>query len=97
MSSPVNGFLDQRVLERVRAEYLEMPGMRLTRAQIQRLCGIDQAMCTAVLDSLVNTSFLSLQSDGTYVRPTEGGASASRSAKAALHARTSAPGRRRAR
>ena len=70
--SAVNTFLDQRVLERLRAEYLEMPGMKLTIDQVQRLCGIEQTMCKLVLDALVKTRFLCLKSDGTYVRLTEG-------------------------
>ena len=41
------------VLTRLRAEYLEMPGLRLKAGQVQRLCGIDQTMCQLVLDSLL--------------------------------------------
>ena len=37
----MNRSLDQRVLERLRGEYLEMPGMKLTIEQVQRLCGIE--------------------------------------------------------
>jgi hypothetical protein len=81
----VNTFLDQRVLERLRAEYLEMPGMKLRIEQVQRLCGVEQTMCKLVLDSLVKANFLCLKSDGTYVRLTEGGSPLPRrSAKAAL-------------
>ena len=68
----MNTFLDQRVLERLRGEYLEMPGLKLRIEQVQRLCGIEQTMCTLVLDALVKTNFLCLKSDGTYVRLTEG-------------------------
>jgi hypothetical protein len=68
----MNTFLDHRVLDRIRAEYLEMPGMKLTLEQVQRLCGIEQSMCKAVLDSLVEALFLCLRPDGTYVRLTEG-------------------------
>ena len=68
----VNTFLDQRILERLRAEYLEMPGLKLRIEQVQRLCGIERTVCQLVLDTLVKTSFLSLKSDGTYVRVTEG-------------------------
>lgn len=80
----MNTFLDQRVLERLRAEYLEMPGMKLRIEQVQRLCGIEQTMCELVLDALVKAGFLCLNSDGTYVRLTEGGESLPRPAKAAL-------------
>jgi len=65
-------FLDQRVLERLRAEYLEMPGMKLTIEQVQRLCAIDQTTCKLVVEALVNANFLCLTPDGTYVRLSEG-------------------------
>jgi hypothetical protein len=60
----VNTFLDQRVLERLRAEYLEMLGMKLRSEQVQRLCGIEQTMCKLVLDALVRANFL-------FLNPTE--------------------------
>ena len=81
----VNTFLDQRVLERLRAEYLEMPGMKLRKEQVQRLCGIEPTMCKLVLDALVKASFLCLRSDGTYVRFTEGSASVRQQPKAPLN------------
>ena len=65
-------FLDQRMLERIRAEYLEMPGMKLTAEQLQRFCGIEQTVCKPILDALVQTGFLCLKRDGTYVRLTDG-------------------------
>ena len=40
------------VLRRVQGEYLEMPGLRLTRAQAQRLWGLEQSMCDALLGAL---------------------------------------------
>ena len=79
-------FLDQRVLERLRAEYLEMPGLKLRIEQVQRLCGIEQTMCELVLDALVKAKFLCLKSDGTYVRLTEGSSALPRTAKAVLKA-----------
>ena len=79
----MKAFLDQRVLERLRAKYLEMPGMKLRIEQVQRLCGIEHQMCKLVLDALVEASFLCLKSDGTYVRLTESSSSLPRPAKAA--------------
>ena len=81
---PATAFLDQRILERIRGEYLEMPGLKLTATQMQRLCGIDESTCTLILDSLVKTHFLCLKPDGTYMRLTEGGLSLPRPMKAAL-------------
>jgi hypothetical protein len=59
-------------LTRLRAEYLEMPGLRLTREQAQRLCGIERALCKAVLDTLVGENFLCVKPDGSYARVTDG-------------------------
>jgi hypothetical protein len=56
------------LLQRVRAEYLEMPGLLLTAAQVQRLCGIEATMCQLVLKSLVTAKFLRVKSDGRYAR-----------------------------
>src|SRR4029450_7578964 len=41
------------ILRRIRGEYIEMPGHRLTVAQAQRLWGLDRAACDAVLGALV--------------------------------------------
>ena len=45
-----------------------MPGLRLTLAQAQRLCGVERALCMAVLDALVANKFLCVKRDGTYAR-----------------------------
>jgi hypothetical protein len=55
-------------LERLRAEFLEMPGLRLTVAQAQRLCGVEPTMCQAILDALVDAKVLYRGSDGYYAR-----------------------------
>ena len=60
------------LIQRVRAEYLEMPGLRLTAPQVQRLCGIDRATCDQVLDALVSANFLCIKPDRHYARSTEG-------------------------
>jgi hypothetical protein len=64
--------LNQAVLERLRAEYLEMPGLRLTVEQVQRLCGIEPAMCRVMLETLVESKFLCAKSNGAYARLTDG-------------------------
>jgi hypothetical protein len=74
----------QDLISRIRAEFLEMPGMRLTTQQVQRLCGIESTLCKTVLDSLVEERFLSVKPDGSYGRLTEGDASRPGQAKAAL-------------
>jgi hypothetical protein len=58
------------IVQRLRGEYLEMPGLRLTPAQVQRLCGIEPRVCQSVLDALVNAKFLVARADGHYARLT---------------------------
>ena len=60
--------LQQQVLNRIRAEFEEMPDMKLTSEQIQRLCGVNRSLCEAALESLVQTQFLSVTSDRRYMR-----------------------------
>ena len=59
-------------VQRIYSEYLEMPGLRLTSAQAQRLLGLEAAFCTYALELLVNAGFLRLTPTGQYVRVTDG-------------------------
>jgi hypothetical protein len=45
-------------IRRVRAEFVEMPGMQLTPAQAARLWHFEPEFCNAVLSALVDTKFL---------------------------------------
>jgi hypothetical protein len=76
------------MLTRMRAEYLEMPGLRLTLEQAQRLCGVERTLCRMVLDALVDEQFLCVKSDGRYARMTDGDLPRPRPAKADLRAET---------
>lgn len=71
-------------LERIRAEYLEMPGLRLKGEQIARLCGVEHAACMMALDALVESGFLGVSADGAYGRITDGACARPRAAKADL-------------
>ena len=51
----------------IQAEYLEMPGLDLTRPQVQRLWNLEPQLCEALLDTLTSTDFLRKTSHGTYV------------------------------
>ena len=51
----------------IRGEYLEIPGLHLTRAQIQRLWDLDHEVCTSVLDTLLSERFLLLTADRRYI------------------------------
>jgi hypothetical protein len=53
---------------RVRSEYLEMPGLRLTTDQAGRLLGLDPAVCARLLAHLVSSGFLRIGRDGHYIR-----------------------------
>jgi hypothetical protein len=56
------------LVQRVRAEFNEMPGLRLTPAQAARLLGLDQRSCERVISVLVRSSFLRWTTDGSVVR-----------------------------
>jgi hypothetical protein len=56
------------MMRRIRGEFLEMPGLRLTRQQAQRLWRLDQTACDAVLGALVEARFLAQTRDGAFVR-----------------------------
>jgi hypothetical protein len=56
-----------QVLTRIRGEFLEMPGLRLTAAQAQRLWGLDPDTCAGLLELLVVQGFLSRGGRGAYV------------------------------
>jgi len=56
------------LLQRVRAEFTEMPGLRLTPAQAARLLGLDHHSCDRVINVLVRSAFLKWTPDGSVVR-----------------------------
>ena len=56
------------LLDLIHAEYCEMPGLHLTRAQVQRLWGLDEATCDAVLGALEKEKFLRRTLGDTYTR-----------------------------
>ena len=60
-----------RTLERLRSEFLEMPGLRLTAEQLHRFCGVERSDCASALDALVQEQFLIVK-DGRYGRSGDG-------------------------
>jgi hypothetical protein len=74
------------MLKRVRSEYLEMPGLRLTLEQARRLCGLERALCKMVLDALVDEWFLCVKPGEVYARVSDVEMSCPRAAKAVLRA-----------
>jgi len=59
----------EQAFNRIRVEYVEMPGLRLTARQAGRLSRVAASVCRLVLDDLVRAGILSLGDDGTYARP----------------------------
>jgi hypothetical protein len=57
-----------RLLNRVRSEFMEMPGLQLTVAQASRLWGLDLGASRLVIDALVEASFLRWTARGTVMR-----------------------------
>ena len=56
------------VLRRIQGEFVEMPGLRLTPAQAQRLWGLEREVCDSLLSTLVDARFLCRTRDGAFVR-----------------------------
>ena len=77
-ASTADAAAQQTIVRRITAEFQEMPGLRLTASQAQRLFGIDARMCGVVLDLLVRDRFLARGSDQTYARASEGSIRGSR-------------------
>jgi hypothetical protein len=53
---------------RIRVEFVEMPGLKLTLAQIARLCGVPRELCEPAVSLLVNGGFLAATPDGSFLR-----------------------------
>ena len=60
-------------LNLIRAEYLEIPGLRLTKPQAQRLWGLDDVTSEALLTALIDVKFLKRTRQDVYVRADVGG------------------------
>jgi hypothetical protein len=58
------------LLQRVREQYQEMPGLQLNKRQATRLFGVAPSVCAAMLRALVMENFLSRTGDGLFVRAT---------------------------
>ena len=54
-------------LRRIRVEYIEMPDLKLTRAQARRLWNLTQDACDAALAMLVRSGFLWQTTGGQFL------------------------------
>src|SRR5436309_2968225 len=43
----------EHVVRRIKAEFLEMPGLRLTVQQASRLWGLERALCESAINSII--------------------------------------------
>jgi hypothetical protein len=53
---------------RIQIEFIEMPGLKLTLAQIARLCDLPKDVCEAAIAPLVTGGFLAATRDGSFLR-----------------------------
>lgn len=58
----------EHLIQRVQAEFLTMPGLRLTVQQARRFWGLEEELCDAILSTLVEARFLRLTRDGAFAR-----------------------------
>jgi nucleotide-binding universal stress UspA family protein len=56
------------LIRRLRDEFTAMPGLRLTEAQVQRLCDAGASTSASALRALVSAGFLRRLDDGSYRR-----------------------------
>ncbi len=68
MPNPVTTPPRSHVLTRIRAEYLEMPGLSLTLRQGERLWGLERRELEPLLGRLVQCGFLALLGDRYVLR-----------------------------
>jgi hypothetical protein len=64
--------LTAQLLTRIRGEFREMPGLRLTLQQARRLLNLDLRTCSAALAVLEAAGFLATTRDGAFVRADAG-------------------------
>lgn len=64
--------VEESLQRRIRGEFCEMPGMRLTADQAQRLWSLDRDTCVRLLNALVEAQFLQVDQHGGYARSHSG-------------------------
>ena len=52
MSNALPDVLSEQMLQIIWAEYVEMPGLRLSRKRAQRLWGLDEAACGQITNEI---------------------------------------------
>jgi hypothetical protein len=72
-ANPAIQRMNEGVVRRIRAEFLEMPGLCLTIEQAQRLWQLEPRTCAALLTSLIDSRFLRRTDRGLFVLCRPGG------------------------
>jgi hypothetical protein len=72
MSEGSRAIVMDPLLRRIRGEFVEMPGLRLTLDQAQRLWHLNEEICRGLLGALVDLEFLIRDSEGRYARLSDG-------------------------
>ena len=67
-ASKVSCTKNETLIERIRGEFLEMPGLCLTAPQAARLLALDREISRELLRILLDAGFLRLTVNGAYVR-----------------------------
>ena len=57
-----------RLVNRIKSEFIEMPGLRLRVEQAERLWNMDRTSCELLLKALVDAKFLDYGDDRAYGR-----------------------------
>ena len=65
------GEVNDALLQRIYDQFQEVPGLRLTVKQVQRVWGPDESTCQRLLEALVERKFLRRNEYGTYVQLTD--------------------------
>jgi hypothetical protein len=51
----------------IKGEFTEMPGLCLTKPQMQKLWGLDQPLCDVLIEALLASDFLRVTAQGAYM------------------------------
>lgn len=58
----------EHLIRRIKAEFLEMPGLRLTVPQASRLWGLERTLTESVIEMLVGSDFLRRSHAGVIIK-----------------------------
>lgn len=71
LQQPMN---ENEAILRIAMEFIEMPDLKLTSGQAQRLWNVPPDMCEKALANLVSRGFLTRTADGAFLRGGSGAA-----------------------